>query len=77
VKAVILAGGLGTRLKPRVTDLPKTLAPINGRPFLSLLLDQFAEHKFTEVIMSIGYLGEKIRTCIGQSTIRPRYARYP
>jgi D-glycero-alpha-D-manno-heptose 1-phosphate guanylyltransferase len=38
-EAIVLAGGLGTRLKQVVPDLPKSLAPIAGRPFMSYLLD--------------------------------------
>lgn len=61
MEAIILAGGLGTRLRNVVSDVPKCMAPIGSRPFLSLLLDQLA--RFSEVnrvIISVGYLREAI-----------------
>ena len=53
--AVILAGGLGTRLRPAVGDCPKVLAPVNNRPFLSYLLDQLSSNGFSHVILCTGY----------------------
>ena len=44
-EAIILAGGLGTRLKDEVSDVPKVMAPINGRPFLEYLLDYLEDVK--------------------------------
>ena len=40
-EAIILAGGLGTRLRPAVPDLPKCLAPVGGRPFIAYVIDHF------------------------------------
>jgi D-glycero-alpha-D-manno-heptose 1-phosphate guanylyltransferase len=59
-EAIILAGGFGTRLKEALPDLPKPMAPIYGRPFLSYLLDQLVEKGFKRVILSVGYMQEKI-----------------
>ncbi len=42
MKAFVLAGGLGTRLRPRFGELPKPLAPLGGRPFLARLLEWLA-----------------------------------
>lgn len=53
--AVILAGGLGTRLRPSVPDLPKPMAPIQGKPFLAHLLDYLAGQGITHVSLSVCY----------------------
>ena len=60
--AILLAGGLGTRLSPMVPDRPKVLAPAAGRPFLDYLLTYLAAQGTQRVILSIGYLAEQIRT---------------
>jgi NDP-sugar pyrophosphorylase family protein len=65
--AVILAGGLGTRLRAVVSDRPKALAPIAGRPFLSYLLDQVRAAGVRRVILCIGHLGDQVRTAFGQA----------
>ena len=58
---VILAGGLGTRLREVVSDRPKPLAPIRGRPFLDLLLEQLAASGcVSRAILAIGYQAEKM-----------------
>lgn len=64
-EVIILAGGLGTRLRSMVSELPKPLAPVAGRPFLAWLLDAYAERGFRRVILATGYLGEKIESAIG------------
>jgi len=59
--AIILAGGLGTRLKRAVPDLPKPLAQVNGRPFLDLLLTQIERaDEVKKVILAVGYRSEQI-----------------
>ncbi|HLJ18987.1 MAG TPA: nucleotidyltransferase family protein [Stellaceae bacterium] len=63
--AVVLAGGLGTRLRDRVPDMPKALAPVAGRPFLAWLLDQLSDAGFKRAILSVGYLGDAIRNAFG------------
>ena len=65
MKAIILAGGLGTRLRESVPDLPKAMAPIAGRPFLAYLLDQLHRAGFPEVILSVGYRAEAIKSHFG------------
>ena len=59
-KALILAGGLGTRLRSEVSDVPKPMAPIQGEPFLSYLLSHCRDHKIRHVYLSVGYMKEKI-----------------
>ena len=58
--AIILAGGLGTRLKKANPILPKPLAPINDRPFLEYLMDYWIEQGISRFILSIGYLSQSI-----------------
>jgi D-glycero-alpha-D-manno-heptose 1-phosphate guanylyltransferase len=67
MEAVILAGGLGTRIREVVPDLPKVMAPVAGRPFLELLLRMLAGKGFTRVVLSVGYLSEVIVDHFGSS----------
>lgn len=55
MEAIILAGGLGTRLQGVIGASPKCMAPINGKPFLSYLFDYLDKQKCTRVILSLGY----------------------
>ena len=61
MRAVILAGGQGTRLRPYTTILPKPLVPLGERPILELILGQLASAGFEEVDLSVGHLGGLIR----------------
>lgn len=67
IPVLILAGGMGTRLKSVVPDLPKPLADINGKPFLWWLLSELSAQGVSEVYLSVGYLHEKIRAFFGES----------
>jgi len=67
VTAAVLAGGLGLRSRPVVTDRPKELAEVHGRPFLAYLLDQLAAAGLRYVVLCTGYLGEKIYDAFGFS----------
>lgn len=58
--AIILAGGLGTRLRSAVPDLPKPMAPIGGRPFLEYQLEYWIVQGITRFILSVGYRHETI-----------------
>jgi NDP-sugar pyrophosphorylase family protein len=60
MKAVILAGGKGTRLKPYTTVFPKPLMPINGKTILEIVIRQLKSHAFDEVIITVGHLAELI-----------------
>jgi len=64
-EAVILAGGLGTRLRSEVSDRPKVLAEVNGRPFIHFVLDYLVEQGMEHVILSVGYMGELIEKHLG------------
>lgn len=59
-EAIILAGGFGTRLSGVVHDVPKSMALVNGRPFLDYQLDYLDVFGIRKVILSVGYLHEKI-----------------
>lgn len=67
VDAMILAGGLGTRLRSMVSDRPKVLAEVWDRPFLAYLLDQLTASGIKRVILCIGYLGEQIKDTFGDA----------
>ncbi|EAK0446860.1 D-glycero-D-manno-heptose 1-phosphate guanosyltransferase [Campylobacter lari] len=61
MQAIVLAGGLGTRLKSVVQDLPKPMAPINGKPFLTFVLEYLKKQGITEVVLSVSYKYELIQ----------------
>lgn len=67
MEAIVLAGGFGTRLRQVVPDLPKPMAPIAGRPFLEILLSTLADKGFTRVVLSLGFMSEKIIAHFGNS----------
>lgn len=71
IDVIILAGGLGTRLKSVMPTLPKVLSPVNGRPFLDYILD-FLERSesVNNVILAIGYMADQV---IEKYTDRPEY----
>lgn len=58
IEVIILAGGLGTRLRSAVPDLPKCMAPVNGRPFIDYVVDSFVQQGAEHFIFSLGYLHE-------------------
>lgn len=59
-EAVILAGGLGTRLREIVPTLPKPMAPVNGKPFLEILLTSLGQKGFEHIVISVGYMAQLI-----------------
>jgi D-glycero-alpha-D-manno-heptose 1-phosphate guanylyltransferase len=65
--AVILAGGLGTRLRSVVSAVPKPMAPINGRPFLEWLMDYWIDQGINRFILSVGYQYEVITAHFGSA----------
>lgn len=64
-EAIILAGGLGTRLRTVVADVPKPMAPIQNRPFLEYLLDYWISQGVQRFILSVGYKHELIQSHFG------------
>ncbi len=63
--AIVLAGGLGTRLRAVVSDRPKVLALAAGRPFLDYVLSYLASQGMAQVILSVGYLGDQVKAFAG------------
>ena len=63
-ECIILAGGLGTRLRSAVPDLPKCMAPVAGKPFLAYLIDYLLAQQVTKFIFSLGYMHELIEDFI-------------
>ena len=59
-EVIILAGGLGTRLRSAVPDLPKCMAPVNGKPFIGYVIDYFQKEGVDKFILSVGYMKEAI-----------------
>lgn len=59
--AIILAGGLGTRLREVVSDVPKVLAPVNGKPFLDIILESLENSGCVDrAIITVGYMADKV-----------------
>jgi NDP-sugar pyrophosphorylase family protein len=65
LQCVILAGGLGTRMRPQTERVPKTLLPVGGIPFAHYQLAWMAHHGITEVVYCIGFLGDRVRAFVG------------
>ena len=65
MKVLILAGGLGTRLRPRFGDLPKPLAPLGGRPFLARQLEWLAAAGVREAVLCTGHGADAVRAALG------------
>lgn len=65
MEAIILAGGLGTRLRPILADIPKPMAPIAGQPFMEIILSMLAKKGFKRIVLAVGYQAEKIIAYFG------------
>ncbi|MDD5489587.1 MAG: nucleotidyltransferase family protein [Candidatus Moranbacteria bacterium] len=61
IDVLVLCGGKGTRLRPVVSDKPKALADVGGKPFIEILLDILASEGFHRVILGVGYLKEEVK----------------
>ena len=64
-EAMILAGGLGSRLRAVVADRPKPMADVAGRPFITFLLDHLLQYGFRRAILCVGYMGEYVPPVLG------------
>lgn len=65
MEVIVLAGGLGTRLRRALPDLPKPMAPVAGHPFLEIVLTGLKKKRFSRVILSLGYMAENIVSYFG------------
>ena len=77
IPAVILAGGLGMRLRAAVADVPKVLAPVYGRPFLAHVLERLAAASLRRVVLLTGYRAEEVERTFGArcGPLRLEYSR--
>jgi NDP-mannose synthase len=71
MRAVVLAGGLGMRLRPYTMILPKPLVPVGDRPILELIVGQLAAAGVTKLDLCVGHLGELIRVYFSEATKLP------
>lgn len=79
-QAVVLAGGIGSRLRPFTDTAPKPMYPINGKPFIHYLMEQIADFGIKEVIVLLGYLPDIIKEYLGDGSqygIAIRYDETP
>ncbi|MDP6583843.1 MAG: NTP transferase domain-containing protein, partial [Anaerolineales bacterium] len=65
IDVVVLAGGLGTRLRSIITSVPKVLANVDGRPFIYYLLDSLCNIGICRVILSTGYQADQLEKSLG------------
>ena len=71
MRAVILAGGQGTRLRPYTTVLPKPLVPVGERPILELIIRQLGDAGCNRIDLCVGHLGGLIRSYLNESGAVP------
>ena len=76
MQALVMAGGLGSRLRPLTDEVPKPLLPIGGRPILELILHQLRHAGVDEVYISVGYKQELIRAYIADGRRFGLHVRY-
>ena len=62
---VILAGGLGTRLRPLTSEVPKALIPIGGKPFLHHQIDLLKRRGIRDIVLCVGHLGDRVKDYFG------------
>ncbi|MCI8661476.1 MAG: NTP transferase domain-containing protein [Lachnospiraceae bacterium] len=60
MEAILLAGGLGTRLRSVVNDRPKPMALVNGKPFMAYVVHELSRHGITDIIFAVGYKGSLV-----------------
>jgi D-glycero-alpha-D-manno-heptose 1-phosphate guanylyltransferase len=76
IPAIVLAGGLGTRLRSVISDMPKPMAPVSGKPFLHYIFLYLQRQRITDVVLSVGYKSDMIQEFFGSkySGMNIRYA---
>src|SRR5204863_7571758 len=66
MKAVVMAGGEGTRLRPLTSNQPKPMVPIVGKPCMEHILELLRDHGLTDVIVTVAFLPQAIRSYFGE-----------
>ena len=69
MEAIILAGGLGTRLQGVIGAYPKCMAPVNGKPFLAYIFDYLERQGCTRVVLSLGYKQEVVTEWLSKGSV--------
>ena len=80
MQTVILAGGLGTRLRPLTEQTPKPMVEVEGRPFLEFIVEHIAGQGFRDILLLTGHLGEHVSDHFGDGRrfgVSIRYSREP
>jgi D-glycero-alpha-D-manno-heptose 1-phosphate guanylyltransferase len=72
-EAIILAGGLGTRLRTVVSDVPKVMAPVAGKPFLHYIITKLIRENVSRIILAVGYKHESIEEFISKSNYNAEF----
>src|SRR3989338_618463 len=67
-RAVILAGGIGTRLRPITYEIPKALIPIHGKTLTEHLFDLFKKYDIKDIVLAVGHMKDKIKEYYGNGT---------
>ena len=68
VKAVIMAGGEGTRLRPQTSNLPKPMLPLVGRPMMEHIVSLLRRHGITDIVVTVAFLPNAIRSYFGNGS---------
>lgn len=68
MKTIILAGGLGIRLRPLTETIPKPMVLLNNKPYLEYQIAYLKQFGFTDIVLMVGYLGEKIESYFGDGS---------
>ena len=76
MQAVILAGGLGTRMRPFTETAPKCLLPVHGRPFIDYKLELLKHGGIRDIVLCVGYLGEMVESHVGDGGDRGMDIQY-
>ena len=76
MKVVIIAGGKGTRISSVSSEIPKAMIPVNDKPVLEYQIELAKRYGFTDILLIIGYLGDKIRSYFGNGDQRGGHIEY-
>jgi NDP-sugar pyrophosphorylase family protein len=68
MKAMILAGGMGTRLRPLTFSIPKPLLPVGEKPILQRIIEQLRDARITDIVLATGYQAELVRAFCGDGS---------